>query len=166
MALEDQSLETAVRDLAPGVLRFCLGHCQDPASAEDIAQESLAALVARWRRLGPPEEPAAFTYAIARRRLWRWRVKRRLLAPLSALGELPMREPTPDNGLVSRQRLDRVRNLFGRLTAHERDALLIALDGLSTRQAAAALGVKPTAFKMRLHRARRRLDALLEEDDV
>lgn len=158
-------LEDMVRELAPGLLRFCIGHCQDPATGEDIAQESLTALVARWRRLGPPEDPAAFTYAIARRRLWRWRVKRRLLAPLGALGNPPVVQ-LPDHGLESRRRLDGVRRVFTRLTAREREALLISLDGLSTRQAAAALGVKPSTFKMRLHRARRRLGTLLEERDA
>jgi len=165
MALEDTSMEGTVRSLATGLLRFCVGHCEDPASGEDIAQESLAALVARWRRLGPPDDPAAFTYTIARRRLWRWRVKRRLLAPLSILGE-PATPQSCDRALDARRRLAGVRRVFARLTAREREALLISLDGLSTSQAAAALGVKTSTFKMRLHRARRRLGTLLEESDA
>jgi len=158
------TLEETVHQLAPGLLRFCSGLDSDRASAEDAAQESLAALVTRWRRHGPPDDPAAFTYTIARRRIRRLQFKRRLLAPLSALGE-PAAPLPADHGVESRQRLASVRSLLGRLTSRERDALLVSLDGLSTHQAATVLGLKDSTYKMRLHRARRRLVALLEATD-
>ena len=39
------TLETAVGELAPRVLRYCVGYVGDRSLGEEIAQESLAALV-------------------------------------------------------------------------------------------------------------------------
>jgi RNA polymerase sigma-70 factor (ECF subfamily) len=47
----------------------------------------------------------------------------------------------------------------------DREALLlVAWEDLTPRQAARALGLKPTAFRVRLLRARRRLRAALDEE--
>ena len=47
----------------------------------------------------------------------------------------------------------------------DREALLlVAWEDLAPTQAARALGLNPTAFRVRLLRARRRLRAALEED--
>jgi RNA polymerase sigma-70 factor (ECF subfamily) len=48
--------------------------------------------------------------------------------------------------------------LLGRLKPRAREALLLAgPDGLTSRQAAAVLGISPAAFRMRLTSARRAL---------
>jgi RNA polymerase sigma-70 factor (ECF subfamily) len=50
------------------------------------------------------------------------------------------------------------------LPEKDREALLlIAWDDLTPALAAASLGISPTAFRVRLHRARRRLSDLLTE---
>jgi DNA-directed RNA polymerase specialized sigma24 family protein len=52
------------------------------------------------------------------------------------------------------------------LPERDREALLlIAWDDLTPALAAASLGISPTAFRVRLHRARRRLSDLLTEQD-
>ena len=84
-------LETIVRDLAPAVLRYSLGATGDRSLAEEVAQDALAALVGRWRRRGPPQEPAAFVIAAARRRAARRMARNRvekLLTPLDAAAGL------------------------------------------------------------------------------
>ena len=84
-------LETIVRDLAPAVLRYSLGATGDRCLAEEVAQDALAALVGRWRRRGPPREPAAFVIAAARRRAARRMARNRveeLLTPLDAAAGL------------------------------------------------------------------------------
>jgi len=52
-------LESEVEEIAPRLLRYCLGEIGDRGLAEEAAQEGLTALVQRWRRQGPPESPAA-----------------------------------------------------------------------------------------------------------
>lgn len=78
-------LDHVLADLAPRLLRYATGRTGDPGLGEEIAQETLTALVQRWRRLGPPDSPEAFVFAIARRRAGRAVLKRRLLLPLSAV---------------------------------------------------------------------------------
>jgi RNA polymerase sigma-70 factor (ECF subfamily) len=52
----------------------------------------------------------------------------------------------------------RVASALGRLPANDREAItLIAWDGLRPAQAAAVLGQSPASFRVRLHRAKRRL---------
>ncbi|MFP3939228.1 MAG: RNA polymerase sigma factor [Thermoanaerobaculia bacterium] len=178
-------LETTVRGLAPRLLRYCLGRTGSAEQAEEVAQEALAALVGRWRRHGPPDSPEGFVFAVARRRAVRAGLWRRLLLPLSALGnghdDAPdprapaARDPAVSAGSAGTdpnplERLDRRRELarvlaaLRRLPGRDREALLLAAAGeLSTPEAARVLGISTSAFKMRLHRARRRLAALLED---
>jgi RNA polymerase sigma-70 factor, ECF subfamily len=56
-----------------------------------------------------------------------------------------------------------VRDAIDRLPPSHRDVLVLRdIEGLSTEEAAMGLGIRPEAAKMRLHRARQALRALLE----
>jgi RNA polymerase sigma-70 factor (ECF subfamily) len=159
-------LETAVAELAPQLLRYGLGRTGDAALAEEVAQDALAALVARWRRFGAPDCPAAFAFAVARRRAGRALLRRRLLAPLRPLREAASCQPGPEESAAARSELALVLAALRRLPGRDREALLLAGAGdLDTAAASAALGISPPAFKMRLHRARQRLKQLLEDRD-
>jgi RNA polymerase sigma-70 factor (ECF subfamily) len=169
-------LETTVEALAPRLLRYCLGRTGSAEAAEEVAQDALAALVGRWRRHGPPESPAAFAFAVARRRAWRAGVRRRLLLPLVALtdgrgrgGEVGVETaagPDLEARAVARGEVARTLAALRRLPARDREALLLVAAGeLATEEAARVLGVSRSAFKMRVHRARRRLTELLEASD-
>jgi RNA polymerase sigma-70 factor (ECF subfamily) len=159
-------LETAVAELAPQLLRYGLGRTGDAALAEEVAQDALAALVLRWRRHGPPDCPAAFAFAVARRRAGRTMLRRRLLEPLQRLREVASRLPGPEESAAARAELSRVLAALRRLPRRDREALLLVAAGdLGTAAASAALGISAPAFKMRLHRARQRLKQLLEDRD-
>jgi hypothetical protein len=49
-------LGTAVRELAPKLLGYRRLETGDPSLAEEIAQDTLTALVHRWRTHGPPAD--------------------------------------------------------------------------------------------------------------
>ncbi len=159
-------LETAVRELAPQILRYALGRTGDPALAEEVSQDALAALVQRWRRHGPPDCPAAFVFAIARRRAFRLTLQRRLMEPLHLLldGRSPL--PDPEERAAAKTDLDRTLAALRRLPGKDREALLLVSVGdLGVSEGARVLGISVSALKMRVHRARRRLSQLLEERD-
>jgi RNA polymerase sigma-70 factor, ECF subfamily len=159
-------LETAVRELAPQILRYSLGRTGDPALAEEVAQDALAALVQRWRRQGPPESPVAFVFAIARRRAFRLTLQRRLMEPLHLLldGKSPL--PDPEARAAAKTDLDRTLAALRRLPGKDREALLlVGVGDLGPSEGARVLGISVSALKMRVHRARRRLSQLLEERD-
>jgi RNA polymerase sigma-70 factor (ECF subfamily) len=157
-------LEETLRELAPQLLRFSLGQTGDAALAEEAAQEALTALVQRWRRQGPPESPAAFVFAIARRRGFRLSLKRRLLEPLQILFDHHSPEPSPEEQAVSRADFGRLLKALRRLAPADREALLlVGVEGMELNRGAEILGVSLSAIKMRVHRARKRLVKILEE---
>jgi len=157
-------LEATLFDLTPRLLRYCVGRAADPTLGEEIAQETLTALVARWRRHGPPESPEAFVFVVARRRLGRALFRRRLLEPLEALFGAADAGPDPERRTLARGDLARSLEKLAELPALDREALLLVAGGeLSTARAAEVLGISKSALKMRVHRARKHLQALLED---
>jgi len=120
--------------------------------------------VRHWRHAGPPESAEAFVFAIARRRAVRAVIRRKLWVPIEhALGRRDG-SPSPEAQTVLRIEHGRVRAALARLPRLEREALLlVALGELGGTEAAAVLRISVSALKMRVHRARKRLAAALED---
>lgn len=157
-------LETTLHSLAPRLLRFTRGLARDDASAEEAAQDALTALVDRWRRLGPPESPDAFVFAIARRRLRRAQLRQHFLEPLESLFGEVSPEPDPERWAGERRALRSTLEALGELPRRLREALLLVSVGeLDGSSAAEVLGISRSALKMRVHRARQQLQEQLPE---
>lgn len=114
-----------------------------------------------WRRLSdvPQDDPRPWLYATARN-LVHADARRSARAAthgadgpgdLAAPPEIPELDPALAGALRSLSRLDR------------EALLLVAWEDLTPTQAARSLGINPTAFRVRLLRARRRLRARLDE---
>jgi RNA polymerase sigma-70 factor (ECF subfamily) len=123
--------------------------------AEALAAEVMAIA---WRRFDdvPKDDPRPWLYATARNLLLEEARKRRRamgpqLEPLSPAPELDEIDPDLRRALLALSLLDR------------ETLLLIAWEDLTPTQAAQALGINATAFRVRLLRARRRLRAHLED---
>jgi RNA polymerase sigma-70 factor (ECF subfamily) len=124
---------------------------------EGLAAETMAIA---WRRLAdvPVDEPRPWLLATARNLIWaEWRRaarERRVEEPAAA--EQPLAagiDPALERALLT-------------LSRDEREAvLLVAWDDLSPALAARCLGINATAFRVRLHRARRRLREALADAD-
>jgi RNA polymerase sigma-70 factor, ECF subfamily len=119
---------------------------------EAIAAEVMAVA---WRRLAdiPTDDARPWLFATARNLLlaeWRQRQHRGLR------DEAPERvSDPPSNGFVLDPELA---NALRALSVADREALLlVAWEDLSPKLAARALGIGEGAFRVRLHRARRRL---------
>jgi RNA polymerase sigma-70 factor (ECF subfamily) len=121
---------------------------------EDVAAECMAIA---WRRLDdvPADDPLPWLYGCARRLLLtEWRARARV-----ADGEPPETAfAGPDVAALD----EAVARALRTLAPSDREALLlIAWEGLTPAQAAHALGIGAVAFRVRLHRARRRCAAAL-----
>jgi len=131
-----------------------------PNDAEDVVAETF--LVA-WRRLESlPTEPLPWLLGIARNVIaTRRRGNTRLANLYIRLQERnPRHQPILDLG--NRANLARA---FNSLSDKDREVLmLIGWDGLTVTQAAEVLGCSPQSLSLRLHRARKRLEARLEAD--
>jgi RNA polymerase sigma-70 factor (ECF subfamily) len=153
----DRHFETCFRDNYATILAFAVRRLPDRAAAEDAAAETFAVV---WRRRELiPEQPLPWIYGIALRVIANQRRsgQRRLrlgdrLEHEAGSGSAPL-DPVDDL-----HRRDAFTQAFGRLSEGEREVLrLVAWDGLNTREAASVLGCSTAAFRVRLHRARRRL---------
>lgn len=125
------------------------------ASDEVAADVASQVFTVAWRRLADvPAEPRAWLLGVARRTLANHRRAEGRREGLTARLEEHARIGTADS---SDGTADAVRRALGRLTAREREALLLtAWDGLGRAEAADVCGCTQTAFRVRLHRARRR----------
>lgn len=124
--------------------------------ADGIAAEAMSIA---WRRLAdvPRDNPLPWLYATARNLL---------LAERRATGRTAVSEPEPSVPAPEVQNLDaQLDRALRSLSPTDREALLlVAWEDLAPAQAARALKLNPTAFRVRLLRARRRLRAALEEE--
>jgi RNA polymerase sigma-70 factor (ECF subfamily) len=123
--------------------------------------EALAAevMTVAWRRLDrlPRDDPRPWLYATARNLLLAERRSHR-----------PAGDRASERGVVDPEPplLDaRLRTALRALSEADREALLlVAWEDLTPAQAARALSMNATAFRVRLLRARRRLQSLLADD--
>ena len=146
----------------PRVLAF-VSRRTDQARAHDVVAETFATA---WRHFGRlPAEPLPWLYRVARNSLAneeRAARRRARLFERMAGGGVPS---TPDHA-VSVVADAGLREALSRLSRLDREALLlIGWDDLDHDAAARVLGCSAVAFKVRLHRARKRLARLLEAAD-
>lgn len=156
-------LERVLHLLAPRLLAYCLACAGNHADAEESAQDALAALIQRWRRYGPPDNPDAFVFTVARRRLRRRAVGRWLRESLSSDHHgIPSRDST-ELEAEARIELRRTIQALATLPAGDRQALLlVAVAELPVAEVATMLRISQSAKKMRVHRARARLHTALQ----
>ncbi|HEV7192293.1 MAG TPA: sigma-70 family RNA polymerase sigma factor [Jatrophihabitantaceae bacterium] len=148
----ERQFEQLFRDHRQALLRYAARRVGSDR-AEDVVAD---AFVVAWRRLGevPADHQRGWLFGVAsrvianevrsvgRRQRLAWRIARHL-----DLGDIE----ASDVGEV-------VRAVLARMPESYREALqLVEWDGLEPTEAAAAAGCSAAAFRVRLHRARRRL---------
>ncbi len=155
--LERERFERCFRAHYADLLAFAIRRLGDRAAAEDATSEVFA--VAWRRRERVPDPPLPWLYAVALRVIsnqYRSTRRRREL-DLRLIREAGVGAPAGDP-TDSLDRLEAFANAFAELSEPEREVLrLVAWEGLGARDAARAFGCSSGAFRVRLHRARRKL---------
>ncbi len=151
----EDRFEELYRTHAAAVLAYCLRR-----SARETAEEATAeAFTIAWRRVDDaPDHPLPWLLGIARRVLANQRrsTRRQLALSERLAAERPA---SADSGGGAP-----ILEALSRLVAGDQEVLmLVAWDGLRSVEAARVLGCSPVAFRIRLHRARRRLAQALTE---
>jgi RNA polymerase sigma-70 factor (ECF subfamily) len=128
--------------------------------AEDIVAETF---LAAWRNLEKlPDRPLPWLYRAASFEIGHLRRTLGQNERLEYSRLLPA--PDPSDDVVN---ADRWARAFHQLSPAEREVLrLVAWEQLSPRDGSFVLGCSISAFKVRLHRARKRLTQLLREEDL
>jgi len=142
------------------LIRFALRLSHDRDEAFDLVQEAFVRALHGIRRVPAGDEAAtAWMYRVITN-LARDRYRRKKVRELAAL-LLGRRTKTPDpaNAIVSAQS---VRTALATLPPRQRAVIaLCELEGLSTRETAAALGIREATVRWHLKQARARLAILL-----
>jgi RNA polymerase sigma-70 factor, ECF subfamily len=167
---DPELFEAFYREQVEGLLRFVARRVGDRERAADLTAEIFLAAVESAHRYRPGRgTPKAWLYGIARvivandrRTRGREAAGTERLRGRALLDEddAARMDARIDAGAQSR----RLYAAMDRLPDAERAVLeLVALDELSVAEAAAAAGVRPVTARVRLHRARRRLRAELDQ---
>ncbi|MCR6494979.1 sigma-70 family RNA polymerase sigma factor [Thermomonas sp. S9] len=162
MDAEEQA--RALEEALPSLRRFARALCKDAADADDLVQATLERALAGWRgRRAQALQPWLFAILYRRfldecRRQARWSRWRQLFA--AGGGADDDHVPSPEQVHAGREQLA----AFSRLPAEQRAVLvLVVVEGVGYREAAAALGIPVGTVMSRLARARARLRAFAEE---
>jgi RNA polymerase sigma factor (sigma-70 family) len=148
-------LEALYRDFAADVYAYALRRV-----ADDIAQDIVSdVFVVAWRRLDDvPSHALPWLLTVARRTIsnhLRGNRRRDSLRLRLEQVAIPPTVPEPLGGAALAA--------LASLPEPDREALmLVAWEGLDNRSAASVLGCSPVAFRVRLHRARRRFRQALD----
>lgn len=152
--------------LAPAVKGLAMRQGADPASAEEIVQETFLVV---WRKaaLYSPERGSAtaWVYAIARNvRIDRLRREPAWQELTDEQEDRPTDETPADEALASRQIQSRVRSVLSQLPAEQAEVVRLAfVDGLSHSQIAEALGAPLGTVKTRMNLAYQKLRASMRD---
>jgi RNA polymerase sigma-70 factor (ECF subfamily) len=156
-----QRFEELFRGTYPAVRGYALRRTSPEAAQDAVAETFLVA----WRRFDDiPADALPWLFGVARRVLANQRRAsgrgEALHERLAGVGaQMPDLEASVTEAEV-------VRAALARLSERDREALmLVAWHGLTGSRAARAAGCTRAAFQVRLHRARRRLAAQLEDLD-
>ncbi|HEX6851732.1 MAG TPA: RNA polymerase sigma factor [Candidatus Polarisedimenticolaceae bacterium] len=169
------AFEAFVEAYGDRVYRFGRRMCGDREDAQDVLQDTLIAAYRALKTVEHPEALRSWIYRVASnaclmmRRKGRHEPERELsleeLMPTGPDGpraEIPDPAMLPDSELAQAEVVARVRAAIGDLPPGLRIVLVMRdMEGLSTQEVGAALGIGESAVKMRLHRARLHLRRLL-----
>jgi RNA polymerase sigma factor (sigma-70 family) len=140
------------------VLGYVLRRTATPEDAEDVVAETFLTAWRRLEQLPPGSDTRPWLYGVARRALanhHRGELRReRLTGRIRTDSELPSPHPANPDGEVAWMAA-----AFARLGNDDRELLaLAAWEELDAGQIAVVLGCSRNAARIRLHRARRRLE--------
>jgi RNA polymerase sigma-70 factor (ECF subfamily) len=149
--------------------RFVARRVGDPERAADLTADIFLAAISSAHRYRPRATPKTWLYGIAvnvvaedRRQGARDRTREERIRGSALLDD---EETARIEGRIdAASRARRIYEAMDRLGGDERAVLeLVAIDELTVAEAAAAVGVRPVTARVRLHRARRKVRADLDE---
>lgn len=156
----DDAFEALYEAHYEDLLRYAVRRVEQPVDAADIVSETWTIAWRRRSDLPPPAEQRLWLFGVARRvlanhrrgRLRQTRLSDRLRTELQ---QVPAMTPAAD---------DRVTQALRRLSQRDREVLFLsAWEDLSPEDIGKVLGCTAASARVRLHRARTRLRAALDE---
>ena len=148
------------------ILGYALRRCDGPEDAADVVAETFAITWRRMDAVPSGDQARLWLYGVARNVLANYRrgVARRHDLSMAVASEVShLYEPSAEDSAE----LGSIGRAFRNLPADDRELLsLVAWEGLDHGEIAAVLGCSRNAVRIRLHRARKRLNRELETAGV
>lgn len=157
----DDSFADYVAQRGDALLRFAYVLTGSRHLAEDIVQEVLVRILARWRGLSHVEQPDAYLRTAIVRQFVSWRrLRARREISLETVADAAV--PTDTAGLHAAR--DEVWRMLATLPAKQRAVIVLRFYAdLSDPQIAEALGCQPTTVRVHASRGLARLRGLLSD---
>jgi RNA polymerase sigma-70 factor (ECF subfamily) len=157
-----EDFDRLYRSAYPRVYRTLVAILEDPAEAEDCAQEAFVKAFQAWKRWRPDAPAEAWIHRIAVNRAISYRRSTRLRSVGELLRRLgrPASSVDPAHVVTRPDLLKALRSIPPKLAAA---IVLRYYHGYNNREIAAALGVSERTIGTRLSQAAARLRPLLEE---
>ena len=151
--------EELVRELAPMVFRVASRFFRTREDVEELAQEAFARFFNKIQLIRPADNVRGWVSRVTINVCYdRLRKIRREKAAIEGLSVEPVAPPRPDPDAY-----EHVRTAVERLDAKLRIPLVLKeVDELSIREISQVMGITESNVKIRLHRARKKLAAVLE----
>ncbi len=158
-SIDDRSFKDELVELIPFLRAFARTLCGDPATADDLAQETL---LKAWKSRGqfePGTNLKAWTYMILRNHFYS--EKRRAWRQAAWDEEKAERTLTAASDQAAVLELDELRRALAELPDEQREALmLVGAAGFAYDEAAKICGCAVGTIKSRVNRARKALEAI------
>lgn len=158
---EARLAERVARESYGRLLALLIARTRDVAAAEDALADAFAAALTAWPRVGAPDNPEAWLFAAAKRKLID--AARRVQTAAAGEADIARRMEEIEASLAERVEPDRRLGLMFACAHPEIDAaartplMLQTVLGLSAERIAAAFLVAPAAMSQRLVRAKKRI---------
>lgn len=145
------------------IFSFALHSVRDQQAAEDLTQEAFIRLLGEMRERGTPDDPRAWLYRVVSNLIVS-RGRRRTVAERwkAVIARRDEPERSPEATAIRRERRDGVQAALDGMGADARTALLLAANGFSGHEIAAAIGRTDAATRTLLCRSRAHLRSCLE----
>lgn len=162
-AEDDERFGELYEDTSRALLAFLLRRCQTAEDAADCLAETYRIAWEKRARLPAGGDGRAWVFGVARNvaREESRRTERRAATSvaLAAVAESSYTDPTPEDGEFAAA--------LAQLSPVDREIItMLGADGLAPREVAAVLGLSPNVVRVRAHRARERLRALMSGEDA
>lgn len=167
VSVEPQSFERMAVELSPSLSRYLRRYVGDPATADDLLQETLIRMAKGLPEFEGRSSPKTWAFAIATRVAadhFRSPGRRLGIVDVEEADEVPDPARLIDEQLVVDEMNTCIRQVIDSLPEDYRAAVVLHdLEGLSAGQIADICGASLATVKIRIHRARKRLKEALDK---
>ncbi len=151
----------------PQVHRYVRYRVSDTATAEDLTSSVFEKALRAWPKRRKRQADAAWVFRIARNVVtshYRRRGRRHEIA-LDDLHYEPTMDQHPEDTVIRSQRWAKIHKCLAQLSAREQDIIALRFGtGLTNRAIAPIVGIKENHVAVILHRAMRKLHAMLDKE--